>query len=505
MKKILLYTLFIPFFAAFTACNETTDADNPFAYPDGMGGLHLENNTSTQITIPVITKSANFDDVVVDNFYLGILNKADGSVVKEFDTFSSLVNSEEGLPLLLPHGEYTTISSSFKKGEKKVSDAPYFVDQQDFVIEEKTTTNVVLKCTFESLGVELVLSEQFKNEVPDANCFLGFDAYQKVLAMNDIDVVLLCTPTHFRPEQFKAAVEAGKHIFMEKPCAVDPTGIRTVIAAAKVATSKGLTVVTGNQRRHRRDYWEAYVQVKNGLIGDVVSSSAHWDQGAWWNKRKRPEWSDMEYCIRNWFNIKWLSGDHLLDQAIHNIDVVTWFMEDRPIRAVGFGGRAQRLTGDIYDFFSVDYYYNNNKRMLATARQIDGCDGNVSEQVYGTKGMASLNDRGEIKIVDYNGNTLWEYDYQNKPVKNPYDQEHVHFVESIRLDKKINQAEALAYSTQVAILGREAAYTGKPISWDEIMASTLRYGPEKYEMGALPDYKEGEAPKPGKAPDAPVM
>ena len=143
--------------------------------------------------------------------------------------------------------------------------------------------------------------------------------------------------------------------------------------------------------------------------------------------------------------------------------------------------------------------------MLATARQIDGCDGNVSEQVYGTKGMASLNDRGEIKIVDYNGNTLWEYDYQNKPVKNPYDQEHVHFVESIRLDKKINQAEALAYSTQVAILGREAAYTGKPISWDEIMASTLRYGPEKYEMGALPDYKEGEAPKPGKAPDAPVM
>lgn len=124
-----------------------------------------------------------------------------------------------------------------------------------------------------------VLSEQFKNEVPDANCFLGFDAYQKVLAMNDIDVVLLCTPTHFRPEQFKAAVEAGKHIFMEKPCAVDPTGIRTVIAAAKVATSKGLTVVTGNQRRHRRDYWEAYVQVKNGLIGDVVSSSAHWDRG----------------------------------------------------------------------------------------------------------------------------------------------------------------------------------------------------------------------------------
>lgn len=340
------------------------------------------------------------------------------------------------------------------------------------------------------------------NEVPDANCFLGFDAYQKVMAMDEVDVVLLCTPTHFRPEHFKAAVEAGKHVFMEKPCAVDPVGIRTVIAASKVATAKGLTVIAGTQRRHRKDYWEAYVQVKNGLIGDIVSSSAHWDQGAWWNKAKRPEWSDMEYCIRNWFNIKWLSGDHILDQAVHNIDVVTWFMGERPMRAVGFGGRAQRLTGDIYDFFSVDYYYEHSKRMLATARQIDGCEGNISEQVYGTKGVAFLNNGDDIKIADYVGNVLWKYDYQNHPVKNPYEQEHVHLVESIRLEKKINQAEDLAYSTQVAILGRESAYTGKSITWDEIMASTLRYGPEKYEMGALPFYKEGEVPKPGKAPVA---
>lgn len=350
-----------------------------------------------------------------------------------------------------------------------------------------------------------VLKKDFNNEVPDANCFIGFDAYKKVMDMNDIDVVLLCTPTHFRPEQFKAAVEAGKHVFMEKPCAVDPVGIRTVIASAKVAKNKGLTVVTGNQRRHRRDYWEAYQQVRNGLIGDVVSATAHWDQGAWWNKRKRPEWSDMEYNIRNWFNIKWLSGDHLLDQAIHNIDVVTWFTGMRPVRAVGFGGRAQRLTGDIFDFFSVDYYYENDKRMLATARQIDGCDGNVSEQVYGTKGVAKLHDGNDIRIYDYNGNLLWKYDYDNKPVKNPYEQEHIHLVESIRQNKKLNQAEDLAYSTMIAILGREAAYTGKPLTWEEIMASNLRYGPETYAMGPLPDYKEGVAPVPGKAPDAPVL
>lgn len=349
-----------------------------------------------------------------------------------------------------------------------------------------------------------VLSERFNNYVADNNCFLGFDAYQKIMAMSDVDVVLLCTPTHFRPEQFKAAVEAEKHIFMEKPCAVDPTGIRTVIAASRVATSKGLTVVTGNQRRHRRDYWEAYVQVRNGLIGEVVSATSHWNQGAWWNKSKRPEWSDMEYCIRNWFNIKWLSGDHILDQGIHNIDIVTWFMGENPTKAVGFGGRARRLTGDIFDFFSVDYSYNNNKRMLHTARQIDGCDGNVSEQIIGTKGIAQLNDRGEIRLYDWNGNLLWEYDYENKPVNNPYIQEHIHLVESIRLNKKINQAEDLAYSTQIAILGREAAYTGKPISWDEIMASSLRYGPEKYEMGALTDYQEGVVPVPGRDPSAPM-
>ncbi len=349
-----------------------------------------------------------------------------------------------------------------------------------------------------------ILTDKFSNNVEESRCFLGFDAYKKILEMKDVDVVLLCTPTHFRPEHFKAAVESGKHIFMEKPCAVDPVGIRTVIAASKVATSKGLTVITGNQRRHRRDYWEAYVQVRNGIIGEVVSATSHWDQGAWWNKRHLPEWSDMEYCIRNWFNIKWLSGDHILDQGIHNIDVVTWFMGEMPLRAVGFGGRARRLTGDIFDFFSVDYYYNNNKRMLHTARQIDGCDGNVSEQVLGTKGIAQLNDSGEIKILDWSGNLLWEYDYENKPVNNPYNQEHIHLVESIRMGKKINQAEDLAYSNMVAILGREAAYTGAAITWNEIMTSTLRYGPETYEMGALPDYHEGVVPIPGKDPSAPL-
>jgi predicted dehydrogenase len=343
------------------------------------------------------------------------------------------------------------------------------------------------------------LRENAGVEIPDANCFTGFDAYKRILSMPEIDVVLLCTPQHFRPEHFAAAVEAGKHVFMEKPCAVDPVGVRTVIAAAKAAQSKGLTVVAGTHLRHRRDYWEAYLQVRNGLIGDVICASAHSNQGAMWHKLHKPEWSDMEYCIRNFFNIKWLSGDHLVDQAIHFIDIALWFMDERPERAVGYGGRARRLTGDIYDFFTVDYYYGSGRRMWTEARQIDGCDSNFSDQIYGTKGVVRLDYMdNSVRITGYGGETLWEYNYAEKPVKNPYEQEHVHLVESIRENRKVNQAELMAYSTLASILGRESAYSGKPLTWQEIMGSSLRYGPATYEMGAIPDYHEGIPPIPGR-------
>jgi myo-inositol 2-dehydrogenase / D-chiro-inositol 1-dehydrogenase len=347
-----------------------------------------------------------------------------------------------------------------------------------------------------------ILVKEKNNVVEDKNCFLGFDAINRVLEL-DIDLVLIATPTHFHPENFKAAVAANKHVFMEKPAGVDPVGIRTVLVAARQASAAGLTVMTGNQRRNQRDYWEAYMQIKNGAIGEILSATAHWNQGAWWNKKKRPEWSDMEYNIRNWFNIKWLSGDHILDQAIHNIDVATWFTGMIPEQAVGFGGRARRLTGDIFDFFSVDYRCSNNKRMLATARQIDGCDTNVSESVMGTTGV--LYTGGGMRIENFEGEVIWQYDREANPVNSPYDQEHIHLVESIRLNKKVNQAEDLAISTLIAIMGREAAYTGKAITWDEIMASDLRYGPTEYSMGPMADYKEGEAPVPGRDPSAPVM
>jgi predicted dehydrogenase len=340
-----------------------------------------------------------------------------------------------------------------------------------------------------------LLKKQAGVEVPDANCFTGFDAWRKVLDMPEVDVVLLCTPPHFFPEYFRAAVEAGKHIFIEKPGAIDPVGVRTLLAASKVAKSKGLSIVAGVQRRHQLRYWEAYMQVRNGLIGDITHATARWDSSASWFKTRRPEWSDMEYCLRNWYNINWLMGDVPLGYVIHNIDVVTWFLGDRPVRVSGYGGCARRSTGDMYDFFSMDYVYADNKTMLATTRQIDGCSNDISEKIYGSKGIVDL---PEGRILDYSGNVLWQYDKTTHPEKDPYEQEHIHLVESIRLNKPINQGEDLAYSSMITLMGREAAYTGKTITWEEIMASELRYGPTKYEMGPVPEYQEGKFPLPGK-------
>jgi myo-inositol 2-dehydrogenase / D-chiro-inositol 1-dehydrogenase len=348
-----------------------------------------------------------------------------------------------------------------------------------------------------------ILKEKNNNEVPEANCFLGFDGYKKALAMPDVDVVLICTPAYFHPYICKEAVEAGKHVFVEKPAGVDPVGVRTLIAAGKMADAAGLTIITGNQRRHSRDYWEAYLQMKGGLIGDVIAVEAHFNTGPGWVAKRKPEWSDMEYNIRNQSNIKWLCGDHVLDIGMHNIDVVSWFSGMNPMTAEGFGGCARRQMGDIFDFFCGTYVFENGKSMLATTRQMAGCEINVGERILGTKGIVYLNDQKDIRIEDYEGKILWAYDYEKSPMKNPYEQEHIHLVESIRQNKKINQALDLANSTMVAIMGREAAYTGKLLKWDEMMSSDLRYGPDetdisKLVMGPTPFYSEGDVPRPGK-------
>ncbi|NOZ57226.1 MAG: Gfo/Idh/MocA family oxidoreductase [Calditrichaeota bacterium] len=321
------------------------------------------------------------------------------------------------------------------------------------------------------------LKEKAGVEVPDSRCFLGFDAYKKVLD-SGVDLVILATPPHFRPEHFAAAVDARKHVFMEKPVAVDPVGARSIIDTATKARALGLSVVTGTQRRHQREYIATFKRILDGAIGDIVAARAYWLGGQVWYRERKPGWSDMEYMIRDWVNWRWLSGDHIVEQNVHNIDVINWFLGDHPVKAIGFGARMRRVTGDQYDFFSVDFVYNDEIHLHDMARQINGCANNVSEWVIGTKGYANC--RGTIYKPD--GTVAWQYE----GVKiNPYVQEHIDLVTSIRTEKPFVEAENTAISTLTAILGREAAYTGKEITWDEIWASNMRLGPMEYAMGPV--------------------
>ena len=314
-------------------------------------------------------------------------------------------------------------------------------------------------------------------EVPDSRCFLGFDAYQKLID-SGVDIVMLATPPHFRPEHFAAAVEARKNVFMEKPVAVDPVGARSIIDTATKARALGLTVVTGTQRRHQREYIATFKRILDGAIGDIVAARCYWNQGQLWYRPRQPNWSEMEYMIRDWVNWRWLSGDHIVEQHVHNIDVVNWFTGMHPVKAVGVGARMRRVTGDQYDFFSIDFEMENGMHVHSMCRQINGCANNVSEWVVGTRGYSNCRDT----IFNRKGEGVWKYD---GPKINPYVQEHIDLVTAIRTEKPFVEAENTAVSTLVAIMGREAAYTGREITWDEMMASNMRLGPESYAMGPV--------------------
>jgi myo-inositol 2-dehydrogenase / D-chiro-inositol 1-dehydrogenase len=337
-----------------------------------------------------------------------------------------------------------------------------------------------------------------KVEVPEANCFSGFDAYKRLLEV-DLDVVILATPPHFRPAHFDACIQAKKHVFMEKPVSVDPVGSRQIIATSRKAENMGLTVITGTQRRHQHDYLETYRQVASGAIGDITAAKAWWLQSHVWFRTREAGWSDMEYMLRNWNNFCWLCGDHILDTHVHNIDIVNWFVGKHPESAIGFGGRARRLTGDQYDFFSIDFDFGNGLFSHSMSRQIDGCANTMGELVAGTEGYTNC------KNVIYNpdGSVKWQYEYPKGPdgkstemtKTSPYVQEHIHLVTAIRTNKPIVEAERTAISTLSAIMGRTAAYTGRKVEWEEMMNSTERLGPDSYELG--PVSMEFPVPVPG--------
>ena len=346
--------------------------------------------------------------------------------------------------------------------------------------------------------------KEYDIEVPDENCFLGFDAYKKVID-SDVDVVLLCTPPVFRAREFAYAVEKGKHVFLEKPCAIDPVGARSILRSAKLAEQKGLSVISGTIRRSQRDCVETFRRVADGAIGDIVSAQVIRNGGTLWHKDRQPGWSDMEYVMRNWPNFCCISGDLLTEQFIHEIDMMSWFLGDRkPLRAIGYGGRQRRVTGDVYDFFSIQYIYDNGMRTNCASRQIDGCDNELYVMVYGTKGSTNCFDT----IYNPDGSVAWQYPApkpddpdQTWAVKNPYVQEHIRLVTAIRNGEPINDVETHVQSVLMAIMGRMAAYTGKCVTWDEIMASDLDLSLENYEFGPYPGGVNEIVPKPGKDPD----
>ncbi len=346
-------------------------------------------------------------------------------------------------------------------------------------------------------GLANKLKDEKGIDIPAEKCFVGLDAYKQVID-SDIDVLIDCTPPFFRPEHFRYAVEKGKHCFLEKPICVDAVGYRTIMAAARQAEAKNLRVVTGTQRHHQRSYVESFRQIMNGAIGEITGGVVYWNQSMLWYKERKPQWNDFECMVRDWVNWKWLSGDHIVEQHVHNIDVFTWFSGLKPVSAVGFGSRQRRVTGDQYDNFSIDFTMENGIHLHSMCRQIDGCVNNVSEFVQGTKGYWTS--QGGCRIVDNSGNEIWKFDYEaekaNFQQTNPYTLEHVNLINCIRGNKPIEQASETALSNMAAIMGRESAYTGQETTWDGMTASTLDYTPADLNIGKM-DMSGFTVPVPG--------
>jgi myo-inositol 2-dehydrogenase / D-chiro-inositol 1-dehydrogenase len=346
------------------------------------------------------------------------------------------------------------------------------------------------------------LKTQKNVEIADENCFLGFDSYEKVID-SGVDIVLLCTPPHFRPQHVEAAVKAGRHIFMEKPVAVDPVGARSVMVSAERAKQSGLCMVSGTIRRKQKDFMETQRRVVSGEIGEIVSAHIIRNGGSLWVIKRQPGWSDMEYMLRNWANFCWLSGDHIVEQFIHEIDVMNWYIGKNPVKAIGWGGRQRRVTGDQYDFFSVEYVYDNGMQTHCAARQVTGCSNLTNQLITCTDGFADA----KGTLYNLKGEEIWKYPYPEEgatdltwKVKDPYVQEHIILVTGIRSGNVVNDAEAQVNSTLTTVMARMSAYTGKDVTWEEVMNSDLYLGPKTYAFGPVPGIPE-TIPVIGAAPE----
>ena len=310
-------------------------------------------------------------------------------------------------------------------------------------------------------------------------CFAGFDAYQQVIN-SGLDLVLLVAPPQFRPRHLEAAFAAGVHVFAEKPVAVDPVGARLVMHLADVAAQKKLAFVAGTQRRHSADYLATMARIHDGAIGELTSGQCYWMQEGLWHRGRQAGWSEMEYQMRNWLYFTWLSGDHIVEQHVHNIDIMNWAFGGPPVKALAMGGRQSRTDpkyGNAWDHFSVEFEYANGARVQSFCRQAPGTSVRVAERLAGTLGSADPS--GTIT-----GGKPWKFEDQ---LVNPYDQEHLDLIRSIRAGQPLNEGRRIAESTLTAILGRMSAYTGREISYSWLLqTSKLDLTPAAFAWGDAP-------------------
>ncbi|MBI4657969.1 MAG: Gfo/Idh/MocA family oxidoreductase [Verrucomicrobia bacterium] len=329
-----------------------------------------------------------------------------------------------------------------------------------------------------------------QQNIPEEHCFLGFDAYQKVLAVPEVNCVILATPPGFRPIHLRAAVEAGKHVFMEAPVAVDPVGVRSILESGEIAAKKKLSLVAGTQRRHQNNYKETVKRLQDGAIGEILVARVYGNSQGDGQLARDPALSDMEWHLRAWHTHTWLSGDLIVEQHVHNLDVVNWILNGHPIRASGMGGRQVRTLGYAYDHFAVEFEYANGTRMFSQCRQINGCQDNMSEAVTGLKGTSDC-----FQSIQVKGEKTWRFPKVTTNFKAGrgdggtnlgYPQEHIDWIQSIRSGQPMNDAKQAAESTLTAILGRLSAYTGKVLDWDAVLNAKLNLSPPKFEIGPIP-------------------
>ncbi len=340
------------------------------------------------------------------------------------------------------------------------------------------------------------MSDRFN--VPLERQFVGFDAYEAVIENSDI--VVLTTPPGFRPLHFERAIDAGKHVFMEKPVCTDARGYNRVLRAAQKADENGLKVVVGLQRHYQDVYLEAFKKVhEEGLIGEIVSAQCWWNGSRPWTVTRDPNWSELEFQMHNWYHFAWVCGDHIAEQHVHNIDIVNWFVSGdsakggHPVSAQGMGSRSgweSPKTGEIFDHHYVEFRYDNGVVMNSQCRQISGCWNRVAEEIHGTEGTLHL---GKGTITDRSGKRIWSYrPDRDAPKNDPYQVEHDRLHEAIRENKPLNNAYYGAHSSFAAVLGRLATYTGQDVNWDEAAGSDFNLVPDDLDW-------DGEAPVKPKA------